>query len=204
MRVTLVASPLANLTSITSALEAAGASVTTTADPSEIAAARRVVLPGVGSFAAGMHWLEETGAGAALHAAIASGASLLGICLGHQLLFEGSPEMGLTRGLGVLDGEVVRLETPLPVPQVGWNRVHRHGGSATDGFDLLDGVPDGTPFYFVHSFAVQEAPDAIAEAAYGARFTAAVRRGRICGVQFHPEKSSAAGLRVLRNFVSWS
>jgi glutamine amidotransferase len=183
---------------IARALDAAGAALELTREPDRIAAAPRLVLPGVGSFAAAMRWLETTGVGDAVRSAVGRGAHLLGICVGHQVLFESSEEMGHTRGLAILHGEVRRLAGSLPVPQIGWNRVRWNGG----GESLFAGVPPDTPFYFVNSYAVCGAEDEIAFAEYGQAFTAAAAGGRVSGVQFHPEKSSAAGIRVLRNFLT--
>ena len=196
MITTLIDSPVANVANIARALRTAGAELDVTRDAGAIARAQKLVLPGVGSFIAAMRWLEENRIDAAIREAVARGASLLGICVGHQLLFDVSHEMGTTPGLGLLSGEVHKFDSILPVPQIGWNRVTARGS-------LFDGVEDGV-FYFVNSYAVSNAPDEIARADYGGPFTAAVQRDRIFGVQFHPEKSSAAGLRVLRNFVSWT
>src|SRR5205823_12070165 len=115
-----------------------------------------------------------------------SGASLLGICVGHQALFDSSYEMGVTRGLGLVGGEVKKYEGALPVPQIGWNRV------TTNGSPLFEGVAPKTSFYFVNSYAASNVPSEIARADYGGPFTAAVENGRVFGVQFHPEKSSRA------------
>lgn len=196
MRVTLVDSPVANVANIQRALQAAGAELERTSDPAAIAKAEKIVLPGVGAFAAAMAWLRETRIDAALQDATAAGASLLGICVGHQVLFDESNELGTTRGLGLLRGSVERLEGAMPVPQIGWNRVTARG-------PLFDGIDEATPFYFVNSYAVRNAEDETASGEYNGRFTAAVQHERIFGVQFHPEKSSTAGLRVLRNFVLW-
>jgi glutamine amidotransferase len=143
-----------------------------------------------------MTWLREARLDVALREAVANGASLLGICVGHQLLFEGSDEMGVTRGLALVRGDVSRFEGTLPVPQIGWNRVRGRG-------PLFEGV-ESEAFYFVNSYAARGVEDEIATAEYNGTFTAAVQRGRVFGVQFHPEKSSTAGLRVLRNFVAWN
>ena len=194
MRVTLIDSPVANVANIARALRAAGADLEITRDPASIAGARKLVLPGVGSFAAAMRFLQESKLDAAIREAVRRDAFLLGICVGHQLLFEVSHEMGTTAGLALLQGEVQRFDGPLPVPQIGWNRVSARG-------PLFEGVADGTPFYFVNSFAVRNAPSETASADYNGPFTAAAQRARVFGVQFHPEKSSASGLRVLRNFV---
>lgn len=194
-KTTLVDSPFANIANIARALTAAGADLEVTRNPSDIARAERLVLPGVGSFAAAMQWLQTTRIAAAITNAVEREAFVLGICVGHQLLFESSDEMGTTAGLGLVQGRVRRLGGALPVPQVGWNRTTGRG-------PLFDSIAPDTPFYFVHSYAAVNAEDEIASADYDCRFTAAVQRGRVFGVQFHPEKSSSAGLRVLRNFLS--
>jgi len=196
MITTLIDSPVANVANIARALRRVGAELHVTRDAGEIANAQKLVLPGVGSFIAAMRWLEENRIDAAIRDAVARGASLLGVCVGHQLLFDRSHEMGTTPGLGLLRGEVHKFGDTLPVPQIGWNQVTARGM-------LFDGVENGV-FYFVNSYAVSNVPDEIAHADYGGPFTAAVQRDRIFGVQFHPEKSSTAGLRVLRNFVAWT
>ena len=194
MNITLIDSPFANIANIARALLATGATLDVTRDASAIARASKVVLPGVGSFAAAMAWLRETRIDDALQNAVANGASLLGICVGHQLLFDTSDEMGHTRGLGFVRGEVRRFEGALPVPQIGWNRVSARG-------PLFDGV-ESEAFYFVNSYAARGVESEIASADYNGSFTAAVQEGRVFGVQFHPEKSSTAGLRVLGNFIA--
>jgi imidazole glycerol-phosphate synthase subunit HisH len=198
--VMVIESPFANLGNVSRALEAAGGKVSISGVPGEIARSRTIVLPGGGSFAAAARWLRSSGIGDALSAARERGAWVLGICLGHQLLFESSDEGGGERGLGFLGGVVRRFETTLPVPQIGWNRVD-FGADA-----LFDGIPSGTAFYFVHSYyALGTAPDSeIASASYSGRFNAAVRSGSVAGVQFHPERSSTAGLKILANFVRMS
>lgn len=194
--VTLIDSPVANVANIARGLRAAGASLHVTRDADAIARTPKVVLPGVGSFIAAMRWLQEHRIDAALREAVDRGATLLGICVGHQLFFDASHEMGTTRGLGLVRGEVRQFVGPLPVPQIGWNRVAARG-------PLFEDVEDDV-FYFVNSYAAIDAPDEIARADYGGSFTAGIQRGRVFGVQFHPEKSSHAGLRVLRNFVAWT
>jgi glutamine amidotransferase len=198
MEVTLIDSPVANVANIARGLRAAGASLEVTRDAEVIARAGKVVLPGVGSFIAAMRWLEENRIDDAIRTAVKNGASLLGICVGHQALFETSNEMGDTRGLGLVAGEVKKFEGALPVPQIGWNRV------TANGSPLFEGIASGTSFYFVNSYAASNVPNEIARADYGGPFTAAVQSGRVFGVQFHPEKSSTAGLRVLGNFVAWT
>lgn len=197
MDLVLIDSPVANVANIERALVTVGANVTLTADPDRIASAAKIVLPGVGSFAAAMRWIETAGIADALRTSIANGAWLLGICVGHQVLFDDSDEDGQWRGLGLLPGGVRRFPGMLPVPQIGWNRVT----TSENAHRLFTGVPTGTPFYFVNSYRVPDASSEIASSEYGGRFTAAAARERIAGLQFHPEKSSTAGLRVLRNFV---
>ena len=193
--VTLIDSPVANVANIARALHAAGATVTTTNDPQGVRDARKLVLPGVGSFGAAMSWIEQSGISDALRAAVARGTPLLGICVGHQMLFDSSDEMGARSGLGIIAGAVRRIDSALPIPQIGWNRVRFNGSP------LFDRITTGTPFYFVNSYVAAGADDEIAVADYGVPFTAAVQRANVFGVQFHPEKSSTAGLRVLANYV---
>jgi glutamine amidotransferase len=193
MEVTLIDSPVANVANIARALRAAGADLRVTRDPDVIAGAGKLVLPGVGSFIAAMQWLTDNRIDTAIHDAVNGGASLLGICVGHQLLFDLSHEMGTTRGLGLVRGEVVKYDGVLPVPQIGWNRVTSTGPIVGDAV-----------YYFVNSYAATSTPHEIARADYGGSFTAAVQNGRVFGVQFHPEKSSAAGLQVLRSFIAWT
>lgn len=207
MEVTLIDSPVANVANIARALRAVGADLRITRDPEVIAGAGKLVLPGVGSFIAAMKWLVDNRIDTAIHDAVRRGASLLGICVGHQLLFDCSHEMGTTRGLGLVRGEIVKYDGVLPVPQIGWNRVTScrgrlqpaHGGLKPAATLVADGV-----YYFVNSYAATSTPHQIAGADYGGPFTAAVQNGRVFGVQFHPEKSSAAGLEVLRSFVAWT
>ena len=198
MKALLVESPVANLASIRGALTEAGAEVEVSADPGSVARAERIVLPGVGSFPAAARWLDESGVAGALGRAAANGAAILGICLGHQLLFETSEEgESSVGGVALLEGEVTKLSDRLPLPLVGWGRV----AFASD--PLFAGISSPAEFYFVHSFRAvpANAGDVVATASYGETYPAAVRRGRVCGVQFHPEKSSAAGLRLLSNFL---
>ena len=195
MELVLIDSPVANVGNIHRALASVGASVTLSSDPAAIAAATKLVLPGVGSFAAAMEWLESSEVASAVRGAVARGARLLGICVGHQLLFDESDEDGSRPGLGLLGGSVSRFEGAMPVPQIGWNRV------VATSHSLFDGIATGTPFYFVNSYRVANADSEIASSEYAGRFTAAAARERVAGVQFHPEKSSDAGRRLLRNFV---
>jgi len=187
-----------NLRSVEKTLGAVGAEVQVTADPEVVLAADRVVLPGVGAFADGRRALEERGVLEALRRVAERGTPLLGICLGMQLLFERGEEHGDCEGLGLLPGAVRRFHGPLKVPHTGWNRVR-----ATRRSPLLEGLPDGAYAYFNHSFYCDAASDddVLARTAYGLAYPSVVERGRLYGVQFHPEKSQRVGLTIMRNFV---
>jgi glutamine amidotransferase len=194
--IALIDSPFSNAANIARALRHAGASLVVTRDPEVVAAAPKLVLPGVGSFAAAMRWLVETRIAVSIHEAVQRGGALLGICVGHQLLFDVSHEHGTTPGLGLVRGAIEQFDGALPVPQIGWNRVQGRG-------PLFDGVASEA-FLFVNSYAARGASSEIATAEYNGPFTAAVQCDRVFGVQFHPEKSSSAGLRVLGNFIAWN
>jgi glutamine amidotransferase len=185
-----------NLRSIRRALEAAEAEVSVTADPFAIRSADAVVLPGVGAAGAAMDRLRELDLVDAIAAAVGSGRPFLGICLGMQLLFEAQEE-GNTRGLGLFPGRVHALPTSVKVPQIGWNRVLwvQNGAGYTSG--------DQADFYFVHSYVVEpdDPADVLAMTRYGEVFPSIVRRGRVWGTQFHPEKSGPAGLRMVSGWV---
>lgn len=189
---------MGNLRSVEKGFEAAGVhDVRVTDDPAVVSTADGVVLPGVGAFRDAAANLVASGCREALLAAIAGGKPFLGICLGLQLLADVGLEDGEWRGLGVVGGTCERLPAGVKVPHIGWNTVEYTSESA-----LFAGVPDGSAFYFVHSFHfVPDEPDCIiGSTEYGVRFTSAVQKGRAFAVQFHPEKSSDMGLRVLRNF----
>lgn len=195
----MVDSGVGNIPNAVRGLARAGARVRLSADPQEVAAARVLVLPGVGAFPAAMARLSSAGLDEAVRAAAAAGAAVLGICLGHQLLFEESEEFGVTRGLGLLPGRVAPLPDGVRAPHMGWSRLQ-----ARRQDPLLAGLAGGAWVYFVHSFTAQPSPDdlvATADAG-GAPVCAVVRRGGICGAQFHPEKSGAAGARFLANFLA--
>jgi glutamine amidotransferase len=190
---------IGNLRSVEKALAAVGAEVQLTSAPEVIRAADKVVLPGVGAFGDGMAGLRQRGLEAVIETVLQEGKALLGICLGMQLLFEVSYELGEHRGLGLLPGEVRKFERgDLKVPQTGWNQVRAEKDSP-----LLSGLAPNSYAYFNHSYYCEPAnrEDILASSEYGVRYAAVVGRGRLYGVQFHPEKSQAVGLQILRNFV---
>jgi glutamine amidotransferase len=185
----------ANLASVVHALARLGAAAEVTSDPARVRSAERAILPGVGAAPEAAARLAENGLGDAVRAR--TGATL-GICLGMQLFFEGSEE-GSARGLGLLPGLVSKLSpTGLTVPHMGWNAVARARGASA----LLDGIADGTHFYFVHSYAAPFGDWVEAACDYGGAVPAVVRWGNFHGAQFHPERSGEAGARVLKNFLS--
>ncbi len=191
---------MGNLRSVSKALESLGASVRVSSDPADVAAADKVILPGVGAFPAAMRELSARGLIGPLKAAIAA-KPYLGICLGLQLLFERSDEGEGGEGLGILPGEVRRFaaQDGLKVPHMGWNQVQGQGACP-----LLKGVPAGSYFYFVHSyFGVPTDRSVIAlETEYGTTFASMVWKDRLFATQFHPEKSQALGLQLLKNFIT--
>jgi glutamine amidotransferase len=192
---------MSNLRSATKALERLGARVTVARAPGEAAGADAVVLPGVGHFGEAMRRIRAAGLDEAVARAVAEGTPLLGICLGMQLLFEESEESPGVAGLGVLPGAVRRLRTPLKVPHIGWSRVTWAPGAPIG--PAGDDAGDST-YYFVHSYACEPADPALVlgRADHGVAFCAAAGREGVTGVQFHPEKSSAAGLGLLGRWLA--
>jgi imidazole glycerol-phosphate synthase subunit HisH len=191
---------MGNRRSVHKALEHVGAQVQISRDPEVLGAADGLVLPGVGAFPAAMQSLTELSLVAPIRAAVAQRRPVLGICLGMQLLFERSTELGDTPGLGLIAGEVTRLDAPgLRIPHVGWNDVAIARASPL----TADLPPGGAAFYHVHSYAVRPADpaDVVATTTYGETFATIVARGAVLGTQFHPEKSSGAGLALLRAFA---
>jgi glutamine amidotransferase len=184
----------ANLASVIDALERLDAKAELTKDPEKINASPRVILPGVGSAADAMQRLHAAGLIETLKGLT---QPVLGICLGMQLLFASSQE-GPTGCLGLLPGEVSRLGGPRPVPHMGWNSVSEEGVHP-----LLAGIAPNSYFYFVHSYRAPAGPWVKASAEYGEKIPAAVRKDNFLGVQFHPERSGAAGSKVLANFLAW-
>jgi imidazole glycerol-phosphate synthase subunit HisH len=212
IRATVIDAGVGNLGNLARALAVSGAEVEVTADAERVAASRCLLLPGVGAFAPPRERLRGPLEGA-IRQALDAGAWLLGICVGYQLLFEAGEEYGAIDGLGLLPGRVTRLPEGVAVPHVGWNRLERADGVAVGGegdagtggpaADLLAGLPAAPWVYFVHSFAPEGVPGELvaARALHGRRFAAVAGRGRVLGTQFHPEKSGAAGLAVLANYL---
>jgi glutamine amidotransferase len=192
---------MGNRRSVEKALEQAGARASITRDHDELRAADGLVLPGVGAFPLAMRNLRELGLAELIRERAGHGTPLLGICLGMQLLFDGSEELEPTDGLGLLAGDVTRLRTNgLRIPHIGWNEVDFERPSR-----LTAGLPErGCAFYLVHSLVARPAERAeiVGTTEYGERFATLVERGNVLGAQFHPEKSSADGLRLLENFVA--
>jgi len=197
-RIAILDYGMGNLRSVEKALEHVGVTASITNDAGEVRGADGVILPGVGAFPRAMERIRELGLDELIAERRGEGVPILGICLGLQLLFDSSSELGGAEGLGLLEGPVGALEAEgLKVPHIGWEPVRWERESR-----LTDGIPSETPFYFVHSFAPRpRGEDLLGSAAYGARFACAAERANVFGVQFHPEKSSAAGLRLLSNFA---
>ena len=201
MKVAVVDYDAGNTLSVTRALEKVGARVDLTPDPERVARADAVVLPGVGAFGDCVRKFEERGMDGACREAYAAGKPFLGVCVGLQVLFEGSEESPGAEGLGILPGKVVRFRAgDLKVPHMGWNQL-----DVARDHPVLEGL-DGEAFYFVHSYYPDPSRkgDLLGTAEYGATFCAAAGRENLAAVQFHPEKSSRAGLRLYENFLKWA
>jgi glutamine amidotransferase len=199
-RVAILDYGMGNLRSVEKALEHSGAIPVRTRDHDQIRSCDGAVLPGVGAFPKAMQNVRELEFDVLIGELLASARPILGICLGMQLLFEASAENEGAWGLGLLGGRVDRLTAPgLKVPHIGWNEVRW-----TRRSPLTDGLPETCSFYFVHSFApvALSDDDVLGNSRYGDPFVCAVEREPVYGVQFHPEKSSVHGLRLLRNFTS--
>jgi imidazole glycerol-phosphate synthase subunit HisH len=186
-----------NLHSAAKALDRAGADVRLVPTVEAASGAAALVVPGVGAYGACLVGLGRAGGADAVADWVKGGQPVLGICVGMQLLFEGSEEGPVRDGIGAIAGTVQRLPATVKVPHIGWNQVRARPGSR-----LLAGVPEGVRFYFVHSYAPEAGDPAVAAVCdYGMPFAAAVERDNLFGTQFHPEKSGAAGLALLANFV---
>lgn len=194
--ITVVDYGMGNLRNVQRALEHLGCTVLVTPDPQAIRRATTLILPGVGAFGEAVNRIDGLSLRAPILEHVRAGRPLLGICLGMQLLFEDSEESPGTAGLGLIPGSVVRFRTDLVVPHIGWNDVHPIAPST-----LL--APEGGCFYFVHSFHAGATPAAVGTTEYGVTFTSVVEQRNVFGVQFHPEKSQAAGLALLQRFTAF-
>lgn len=200
MKISLVEYDAGNLPSVERALARQGVETERAATPESIAAARVLILPGVGHFGQLMRTLASRGLLAPIRQAICGGVPLLGICLGLQALFASSAEAPEDRGLDILPGTVTALPVTAKLPHMGWNRVRQIRPSA-----LFEGISANAYFYFAHSYAALDAGEsAIAMCEHGVPFVAALERENLFAVQFHPEKSGDAGARVLANFVGYA
>ena len=197
--VTIVDYGMGNLRSVQKGFEKVGVEALISGDPEVVRRASAVVLPGVGAFADAMERLEVSSLSGAVLDSINKGRPFLGICLGLQLLFEHSFEDGSHTGLGVFKGDVVRLEGAIKIPHMGWNQVEKK-----QDLTLLEGIEDGTNFYFVHSYVAQPKDSVVVATVtdYGGVFVSGVAKDNVCAFQFHPEKSGSIGLQILKNFGS--
>ena len=189
-----------NLFSLRSSFQKIGVEAVVTADPEMIRSAEKLILPGVGAFADAIQKLRDSGLDVLIKELAGAGKSIMGICLGMQMLFEKSYEYGEHEGLGLLKGSVIPMEGRIPaelkIPHIGWNALH-----FTKNSKLFQYIKENDCVYFVHSYYASDCADSvIATAEYGAELTAAVELGNVCGCQFHPEKSGEVGLNILRAF----
>jgi glutamine amidotransferase len=192
--ITLVDYRAGNLASVRKAFEHLGCEVAITEDPDVVRRARHVVVPGVGHFAA-TEQLTRTGLRDAVTESIKQGANFLGICVGMQWMFEGSTEAPGVVGLGLIAGMIERFSSGAKVPHVGWNTLETRGQSR-----FLHDVPSPSFVYYTHSYRAPLVTETVGETEYGSPFSGVVEKGNVFGVQFHPEKSGAAGLKMLANF----
>ena len=196
--ITIIDYGVGNLRSVEKAFAATDCEAIVSSKETDLRAAQKLVLPGVGAFGACMRALSERGFDELVRERVEAGTPLLGVCVGMQILFEESDEFGATPGLGLLPGRVRRFSDELVVPHVGWNRIQQRQSHV-----LFDDVENGSFFYFVHSYYCEPEDKSVVagETEYGSNYASVVAKDNICGVQFHPEKSQDAGLRLLQNFA---
>ena len=199
VQVAIIDYGVGNLRSVEKAFNTTGIDAIISSNERELCEAERLVLPGVGAFPACISALRERGFDQLVTERAAAGTPLLGVCVGMQMLFEESQEYGRVGGLGFLRGHVRRFSHELVVPQVGWNQIKQRVEHP-----LFDGVADESFFYFVHSYYCEPASSevVVGETEYGLLYASVVAKGNIAGVQFHPEKSQAVGLKLLHNFAT--
>ena len=194
---------MGNLASVKNAFDSLNEKVVVESDPDKLHTYDKIILPGVGAYGDAMEHLQQNGMDEAIQTYASSGKNLLGICLGMQLMFDKSQEFGEHRGLGLIEGEIVKFDeskftTPLKVPHMGWNKMFLHHHS-----ELFRGLDESFYLYFVHSYHVNTDPKyVIGSTHYGYEFTSAVRKDNIYGFQPHPEKSHDNGLKILQNFIN--
>ena len=198
-KITIIDYGMGNLYSVQNALRSIGAEPVVTSDAAVIAQAEKILLPGVGAFGDCMANLEKSGLIPVIMDSLHSGKPFLGICLGMQLLFEGSDEAPGVKGLGFFKGQVRLLHTELKIPHMGWNSLHIQNSGR-----LFKGIPENTYVYFVHSYYLQAEEEEIVKATtqYSTCIHASVEKGNVFACQFHPEKSSRWGLKILENFAA--
>lgn len=194
---------LGNLRSVTNALKKLGATVTVSDQPREIRDAGALILPGVGAFYRGMENLKIRGLTDLLHDEIIKGKPVLGICLGFQLLFTESQEHGVSQGLDLIRGEVIRFTSGVKIPHMGWNQIRFNTENSRAGETLFKNIPEESYFYFVHSYHAvpKEQRTVAATTSYGREFVSAIVKDNLYATQFHPERSGRTGLQVLNNFI---
>ncbi|MGA9363037.1 MAG: imidazole glycerol phosphate synthase subunit HisH [Bacteroidota bacterium] len=197
MKITIIDCGISNLRSVQKAFEKVGVSTQTSRDPNVIEAAEKLVLPGVGAFGQGMENLGKNRLVEPILRHVKNGKPIIGICLGMQLLFSESEELGHHRGLNLLKGRLRRFPSTVKVPHVGWNQAHARRSSP-----LLKGINGGSYFYFVHSYYLEpEENVTLTTTDYGIEFPSSIEKDNIFGIQFHPEKSQEKGLTILKNFA---
>ncbi|TGK09960.1 imidazole glycerol phosphate synthase subunit HisH [Leptospira fletcheri] len=203
MSVAIIDYGMGNLSSVLRAFQECGAEAEITDNPLDLKKATHIVLPGVGAFPDGIENIKERKFDIAIKDAVSEGVPLIGICLGMQLLADIGYEVRKSEGLGLIPGEIKRLDEfdDLRIPHVGWNEV-----AYKKGDDLFSNIPENSDFYFVHSYYFQPASDdvVVGITPYGKGFTSVLRKGNVMGVQFHPEKSSQLGFRIIQNFLNIS
>jgi imidazole glycerol-phosphate synthase subunit HisH len=195
--ITIIDYGVGNLRSVQKGFEHVGLKAEIVDNPEAVVNAPAVVLPGVGAFRDAMESLKKTGMDQAVQEVVKKGTPLLGICLGLQLLFDSSEEFGLTEGLGIIPGKVVKFDERLKIPHMGWNEME-----IVNPNPIIKGIPNGSAFYFVHSYYClpDNTKDIVTATEYGIKYTSIAAKDNVFGIQFHPEKSSSLGLQILKNF----
>lgn len=195
--ITIIDYGMGNLRSVQKGFEKVGFNAKITSNPEEVIAAPAVVLPGVGAFKDAMDNLKETQMIDAIKEVVKKGKPFLGICLGLQLLFSESEEWGIHKGLDIVEGRVTRLPEGVKIPHMGWNEIEMVNESP-----IMKGIDSGSHFYFVHSYYVEPVNPKVVtcQTEYGIKYTSIIKQDNVFGIQFHPEKSSTLGLKILKNF----